>query len=66
VKHLLYVVAGVIITVWQALAGIQRCGAIDGGVLIVPLVLLAFMLVRGVARDLREVFTGRAPVRARH
>jgi hypothetical protein len=66
VKRIIWLAAGVIITAWQAAAGLQRCGTIDGGVLIVPLVLLVYMLVRGVVRDIRRAFTGGDPVRARH
>lgn len=45
-----------LVTWWQVQAGIARCGTIDGGVLLVPLVALAVLLVRGVTRDMREVF----------
>lgn len=57
-KRMFWILAGVAVTVWQVAAGIQRCGAVDGGVLIVPLALTTWCLVRGVARDLQGVFRG--------
>lgn len=49
-------VALVCITIWQVGAGIERCGAIDGGALLAPLIPLTWYLIRGMTRDLREVF----------
>lgn len=44
------------ITWWQVQAGIARCGTIDGGVLLLPLCVLAPYLVRGVWKDLKAEF----------
>lgn len=52
----LYLMAVIAITVWQIRAGISRCGTIDGGVLLAPLVIAVMYLVRGMAQDMREVF----------
>lgn len=46
-----------LITYWQVRAGYARCGAIDGGVLVLPLVAGLVYLVRGVAQDLKEVYS---------
>lgn len=54
---LLIAVATVLtITYWQIQAGVARCGTVDGGVLALPLVLIAAYLIKGVAKDLKEVF----------
>lgn len=52
----LYWLAVIAITIWQVRAGINRCGTIDGGVLIAPLVFGTVYLVRGVNQTLKEVF----------
>ncbi len=55
-KWLIWGLAMVATTGWQLRAGFERCGAIDGGILLGPVVLLVVALVKGVTRDLREVF----------
>lgn len=52
----LYLLAALAVTYWQIRAGIARCGTIDGGVLILPLLIATGYLVRGVSRDLKYIF----------
>lgn len=52
----LYWLAAIAITIWQVRAGIGRCGTIDGGVLILPALILAIYLVRGASRELIGIF----------
>lgn len=53
---LLTAATAVAITYWQIQAGIARCGTIDGGILLLPLLLAAGYLAQGVAKDLKEVY----------
>lgn len=55
-RKALWLIIGALVTVWQFFAGIARCGTVDGGVLLAPLILLLVMLYKGVARDLRQAF----------
>lgn len=52
----LFWIAAAVITYWQIRAGIARCGTLDGGVLVLPLLLLTAYLARGVYRDLTNIF----------
>lgn len=52
----LYWLAAIAITIWQIRAGIARCGAIDGGVLALPALIATMYLVRGVTRELKDIF----------
>jgi hypothetical protein len=53
------VLGGLAFTKWQIAEGIRRCGAIDGGVFLLPVILMAGYFVQGVVKDLREI--GQAP-----
>lgn len=43
-------------TVWQIYASLQRCGSIDGGALLIPLLIVLVPLCRESVKDLRETF----------
>jgi len=60
-KWMVWAVLAMAVTWWQVGAGIARCGTVDGGVLLVPLVALAAALAKGVTRDLSDVFSGTSP-----
>ena len=51
----LSVIGGLAFTKWQIAEGIRRCGTIDGGVLLLPLILMAAYLVQGVIKDLKAI-----------
>lgn len=55
-RRMIWGALAIAVTLWQLQAGFARCGTVDGGILLVPLVVLAVLLVRGVTEDLREVF----------
>jgi len=55
-KWMTWGVVAVAVTWWQLQAGFARCGTVDGGVLLAPLVLALVLLVQGVKRDLRAAF----------
>ncbi len=54
-KRLSWLIA-IAVTVWQVRAGMVRCGTIDGGVLIAPLVFATAYLAHGVIHTLKEAF----------
>lgn len=56
IKIIIALLIAVTVTGWQVKAGIARTGSIDGGVLVLPLLLIAIYLIRGVSRDLKEVY----------
>ena len=56
ITYITIAIIAVAVTAWQVKAGIERCGTIDGGVLLAPLVIAVMYLVRGMAQDMREVF----------
>lgn len=60
-KHMFWLLVALVVTVWQVHAGIQRCGTIDGGVLLAPLAIGTWMLLRGVSQDLRAAFRETSP-----
>lgn len=59
-RRLVWIVIATAITFWQVRAGIARCGAIDGGVLLLPLLVALGYLISGVRRDLKDIFAGQA------
>lgn len=59
-KHLLWALAAIAITYWQVHAGIARCGTVDGGVLLAPMLIALAYLIHGVRQDLKKCFAGQA------
>lgn len=55
-KLIIWGAVAIAVTWWQLQAGFARCGTIDGGVLLAPLVITIVLLVQGVKRDLQAAF----------